>query len=182
MLPRRQPKQSDGGQAKSYYKSLSWSPWLYVQEGRTWNVYASDGTWVRTIRWPLPEPTRAQLKEISETEAEEVLKTGRAESAEVEQPLGLHVAPPREARMRHPLWIVPVIVAGVLIALNAIFGLPTLVPNWDAMPRWLMVAHVAVALAVWIGLFLWAGTDRRRHPPSGFDERSWWRKGSGGPG
>jgi hypothetical protein len=181
MLRRRQSKRADGGQARTYYKSQSWSKWLYVQDGRKWRVYASDGTWVQNQR-ALSRQTRAQLKEITEAEAEALLAAGRAESPDVQQPLGLHVLPSREVRMRRLLWIVPVIVAGVFIALNTVFGLPTLVPNWDAMPRWLMATHVAVDLAVWIGLCLWAWRDRRRHPPSGYEERSWWQRGSGGPG
>lgn len=84
--------------------------------------------------------------------------------------------------MRRLLWIVPAIVAGVFIALNAVFGAPNWSPDWDAMPHWVALVHIVVVLALWIGIFLWARRDRGRQPPSGPRERSWWQRGSGGPG
>jgi hypothetical protein len=64
MLRRGQSKRADSRETRTYYISESWFRWLYVEDGRTWHVYGSDGARIQDQR-ALLERTRAELKEIS---------------------------------------------------------------------------------------------------------------------
>lgn len=181
MLQRNQPSQANGGQARTYYLSQSLFPWLYVQNRGKWHVYASDGTWIQDQR-AISKETRAHLKEISEAEAEALLSAGRAKTVDVESPPRVHFLPPWKAPMAYIRWMVLVVVAGGFIALNAVVGSPNWSLDSEATPFWPALAHVLVVPALWVGLFLWARRGRERQPPSGPNRRSWWQRGSGGPG
>jgi hypothetical protein len=164
MLRRAQPGRADKERARTYYKSQSWAPWLYVQEGRAWYIYASDGAWVRTTRRPLPARTRSQLQEIGAAEGEALLSAGQATRVESERPqFRPHLVPPWKAPMLYLRWVGgTVFLVAVFVAL-AVVGPRLNFPffNDKSRPAWQWAVEVSIEAAVWILVAIFAARERR---------------------
>ena len=157
MFRHEQPGQGDGLYTRTFYRSKSLFPWLYVHDGRTWHVYASDGTWVQD-KGSLSKETRAELIEVTRAKGEALLATGRAKTIEVESAPRLHFLPPWKAPMLYLRVIVTVagIAAAVILRGTVGYGL---YDNPKSAWGW---AAYGVVFLLWALFFIGAGWFRNR--------------------
>ena len=163
MLRRKQTRQADGAHSQVYYRSQSLFPWLYVQDGRTWHVYASDGTWVQDKR-ALSKRAHAELEEISQTEGEALLAAGRAKTVDGEPPFRLHFTPPWKAPMLYLRVIATVAIAAAAVIFRGTVGSQ---PWNNPKSPWDWAVYAAVFL-LWGSFFFAAwreGQRQRRYKP-----------------
>jgi hypothetical protein len=143
--------------AQTFYLSQSWSPWLYVHDGKTWHVYASDGTWVQDQR-RLSKETLVGLKEITKVEGEALLTAGRVKTIDVEPPLRPHSVPPWKAPMLCLRWVAGAVFIGAVFVFRA-----TTQHLVEEEPAWHWAVYVALCLLIPIVLFLLQRRSKRRY-------------------